>query len=65
MYCNQETAVKVETMTGKHQRIKQRVRQGRILSPGLFSMYSENIIWKIRNKPGIPIGGRLSMNNVR
>ena len=64
IYWQQEAAMKVDNITGKYTQIKQGVRQGCVLSPDLFSLYSENILRSIQNMPGIKIGGH-NINNLR
>jgi hypothetical protein len=49
---------------GQYQQIKKGVRQGCILSPDLFLMYSEITMRENREMPGISIEGH-TINNVR
>ena len=46
------------------QKIKRGVRQGCVLSPDLFSLYSEIIMRNIEEQPGIRVGGH-NINNLR
>ena len=46
------------------QDIKRGVRQGRVLSPDLFSIYSEIIMRALEGMPGIKAGG-YNTNNIR
>ena len=46
------------------QDIKRGVRQGCVLSPDLFSFYSEIIMRALEGMPGIKVGG-YNMNNIR
>ena len=64
MYWKQTAAIRIENKIGKYQQIKKGVRQGCVLSPDLFSLYSEIIMRAIENMPGISIGG-YNINNVR
>ncbi|GFS15741.1 endonuclease-reverse transcriptase [Elysia marginata] len=47
-----------------YQKIKRGVRQGGVLSPNLFSLYSEFIMRNIEGLRGIHIGGHI-INNLR
>ena len=49
---------------GSYEQIKLGVRQGCVLSPDLFSLYSEVIMREIKETPGILIGG-YNINNIR
>ena len=49
---------------GQFQPIRHGVRQGCVLSPDLFSLYSESIMRSIENMPGLKIGGH-NINNLR
>jgi hypothetical protein len=42
--------------------IKRAVRQGYVLSPFLFNLYTENIFKHINDKPGLNINGKLVTN---
>ena len=44
--------------------IRKGVRQGCILSPDLFSLYSETILRELHGVPGISVGGT-NINNLR
>ena len=44
--------------------IKRGVRQGCVLSPDLYSLFSQNLTRTIKNLPGIVLGG-VNVNNMR
>ncbi|GFN99336.1 multidrug resistance-associated protein 1 [Plakobranchus ocellatus] len=64
MYWEQTSAMRIENKTSTFQDIKRGVRQGCILSPDLFSLYSEVIMRNLENHPGIKVGGQ-NINNFR
>ena len=64
MYWEQTAAIRIENEISKFIQIKRGVRQGCVLSPDLFSLYSENIMRHIQELPGISIGGH-NVNNLR
>ncbi|GFO36468.1 katanin p60 ATPase-containing subunit a-like 2, partial [Plakobranchus ocellatus] len=64
MYWDQKAAMRVEGEVSKFQNIKRGVRQGCVLSPDLFSLYSEIIMRNLEGHPGIKIGGS-NINNLR
>ena len=64
IYWNQVAAIKRGNKEGSYEHIKLGVRQGCVLSPDLFSLYSEVIMREIKEKPGILIGG-FNINNIR
>ena len=66
LYKNQEAAVKTSCGTPEWFSIERGVRQGCIVSPSLFNIYSENIIREATENTsvGITIGGRKN-NNLR
>ena len=51
-------------MISAFQKIKRGVRQGYVLSPDLFSLYSEIIMRNIKGQSGIQVGGH-NINNLR
>ena len=63
MYWQQAAAIKVNNKISGYQSIDKGVRRGRVLSPDLFSLYSETIIRNIKDRPGIGIRGA-KINNV-
>jgi hypothetical protein len=66
LYVNQEAAVRKEYDDTEWFEVRKFVRQGCILSPYLFNMYSEYIVRKVEfeDNIGIKIGGR-TINNLR
>ncbi|GFR77827.1 endonuclease-reverse transcriptase [Elysia marginata] len=64
IYWEQTAAMRVGNETSSFQRIKRGVRQGCVLSPDLFSLYSEIIMQNLENCPGIKVGG-YNVNNIR
>ena len=64
IYSEQSSAVRIETQVRKCQTIKRGVRQGCVLSPDLFSSYSEQIMRQIKDIPGVKVNGHM-INNVR
>ena len=65
-YKNQEAAVKTSSGTSEWFSIERGLRQGCIVSPSLFNIYSENITREAMENTsvGITIGGR-KINNLR
>ena len=49
---------------GEYVEIKKGVRQGRVLSPNLFNLYSERIFGELEAMPGLVVGGT-NINNLR
>ncbi|GFN79417.1 RNA-directed DNA polymerase from mobile element jockey [Plakobranchus ocellatus] len=64
IYWQQIAAVRIENEISPFQMIKRGVRQGCVLSPDLFNLYSETILRNLDEYPGIRIGGRI-INNLR
>ena len=64
LYWNQNAAVRVANEESMRQEIKRGVRQGCVLSPDLFNLYSEVIMRELVELEGIKIGGR-NLNNIR
>ncbi|GFO03444.1 retrovirus-related pol polyprotein line-1 [Plakobranchus ocellatus] len=64
MYWEQTAAMRIENKTSTFQDIKRGVRQGCVLSPDLFLLYSEIIMRNLENHPGIKVGGQ-NINNLR
>ncbi len=57
LYWEQTAAKRIENDISKFQEIKRGVRQGCVLSPDLFSLYSEIILRTLEDMPGIQVGG--------
>ena len=64
LYWRQTATVKIDGEHSEETPIRRGVRQGCILSPDLFNLYSENILREIENIQGISLGGR-NINNLR
>ena len=64
LYWKQGAAIRIVNEYGEYQPIMRGVRQGCVLSPNLFSLYSVNIMRTIQGLPGILIGGQ-NINNLR
>ncbi|GFN73966.1 retrovirus-related pol polyprotein from type-2 retrotransposable element r2dm [Plakobranchus ocellatus] len=63
-YWEQTAEMRIEKKPSTFQDIKQGVRQGCVLFPDLFSLYSEIIMRNLENHPGIKVGGQ-NINNLR
>ena len=64
LYWNQKAAVRVADEESMRREIKRGVRQGCVLSPDLFNLYSEVIMGDLIELEGIKFGGR-NLNNIR
>ena len=64
LHWDQTAAIRDDNELGNFVKIKRGVRQGCVLSPEIFSPYSEYIMRDIEDLPGIKIGGR-NINNLR
>ena len=64
LYWEQTAAIRYENELGQTVKIRRGVRQGCVLSPDLFSLYSEHIMREIEGLPGIRVGG-FNINNLR
>ena len=61
----QEAQIRINTSLSRKVKIKQGVRQGCILSPIVFNMYSEEVVNKaLENDKGIVINGK-GFTNIR
>ena len=64
LYWEQKANVRVEQDMSDEVNIKRGVRQGCVLSPTLFNLYTETIFRYISNMKGVTVGGR-NINNLR
>ena len=64
MYWEQRACMKVSNDFSSFEKIQRGVRQGCVLSPDLFSLYSENILRLLEDFPGIKFGGKM-INNLK
>ena len=64
LYWNQNAAVRIEGDCSEFKQIKRGVRQGCVMSPDLFNIYSETILRNLGDNPGIKINGEV-INNIR
>ena len=64
MYREKTVAMGVDGEINSFKKIKCGVRQGYVLSPHLFSLYSEIIMQNLEGYPGIKVGGH-NVNNLR
>ena len=64
LYWNQSAAIRYQNELGNFTHIKRGVRQGCVLSPDLFNLYSENIMRHLEDVGGVIIGG-YRLNNLR
>ena len=64
LYWNQKAVVRIEEDKSNWVNIERGVRQGCVLSPDLFSLYSQAVIDKMADMEGIKVGG-MNINNIR
>ena len=64
LYWEQSAAVRTESGMTSEFKIKKAVRQGYLLSPNLFSLYTEKIFREVKDMKGVNIGG-VNVNNLR
>ena len=64
LYWKQSACVRIGGEYRTYSEIRRGVRQGCILSPDLFNLYSENILRHIEDIQGIARGG-YNLNNLR
>ena len=64
LYWNQKATVEIGEKKTEWIDIKKGVRQGCILSPDLFSLYSQRVMDELEDLEGVKVGGR-NVNNIR
>ena len=64
LYWQQKTIVKINNDISEPLKIEKGIRQGCVLSPTLFNLYTDIIFRNIDQRPGIKIGGH-TINNLR
>ena len=64
LYWRQQAAIRIDNDLSKYVEIKRGVRQGCVLSPDLFSLYSEMIMREVKDMDGIKVNGE-NITNVR
>ena len=64
LYWDQTAAVKIEGEYTDFKHIKRGVRQGCVMSPDLFNLYSETILRNLEDAPGLKVNGE-NLNNLR
>ena len=64
MYWEQTAVVRTEHGITEEFQVKKGVRQGCVLSPSLFNLYTEKIFRKIEDMEGVNVGGH-NINNLR
>ena len=64
LYWNQKAAIRIEDQLSEYTKIQRGVRQGCVLSPYLFNIYTELIFRKSQYLQGIRINGK-NINNLR
>jgi exonuclease III len=64
LYWEQKTCIKFDAELSKPVQIKRGVRQGCVMSPSLFNVYTDFIFREIEELPGLNIGGK-NTNNLR
>ena len=64
LYWEQSASVRTESRMTSEFKIKKGVRQGCVLSPNLFNLYTERIFREVEDMKGVNIGG-VNINNLR
>ena len=64
LYWEQSASVRTESGMKSEFKIKKGVRQGCVLSPNLFNLYTEKIFREVEDMKGVNIGG-VNINNLR
>ena len=65
LYREQSASVRTESGMTSEFKIKKGVRQGCVLSPHLFNLYTEKIFREVEDMKGVNIGGVNTNNNLR
>ena len=64
LYWNQKAAIRIEDQLSEYTKIQRGVRQGCVLSPYLFNIYTELIFRESQHLEGVRINGK-NLNNLR
>ncbi|GFS18259.1 endonuclease-reverse transcriptase [Elysia marginata] len=64
LYWQQRTKIRIDTNMSEAVKIKSGVRQGCVMSPAIFNLYTEYIFRTIDNIPGLTVGV-ININNLR
>ena len=64
LYWKQQTKIKIGNQMSDPLKIQRGVRQGCVLSPAMFNLYTDIIFRNIENLPGLCVGG-IKINNLR
>ena len=64
LYWEQSASIRTESGMTSEFKIKKGVRQGCVLSPNLFNLYTEKIFREVEDMKGVNIGG-VNINNLR
>jgi hypothetical protein len=64
LYWKQTAAIRIDGELSRWIQIKKGTRQGCVISPDLYNLYSEGIMKKIEGMEGFKVGG-VNMNNLR
>jgi len=64
LYWKQTAPIRIGGQVGKFVEIKKGVRQGCVMSPDLFNLYSERALRELEDMPGMVVGGS-NINNIR
>ena len=64
LYWDQTAAIRIDGEVGEWKNIKRGVRQGCVMSPDLFNLYSENILRNLDEGIGVVMDG-ITINNLR
>ena len=64
LYWEQSASVRTESRMTSESKIKREVRQGCVLSPNLFNLYTEKIFREVEDMKGVNTGGVININNL-